>query len=135
MRAGVRDGTTFRLTIGLGEVTVISGSCVEDGGGAASCDIALPPIPHSSSQLALLMWKARLTKNAMDQILIEAAAIFVIVNEFGSACRRYATDRFLFIPRGGSATHHVATPRGGHQTIDVRRWGEREAERRREPNS
>jgi len=98
-RAGVRDGTTFRLTIGLGEVTVISGSCVEDGGGAASCGIALLPIPHSSSQLALLMWKARLTKNAMDQILIEAAAIFVIVNEFGSACRRYATDRLLFIPR------------------------------------
>src|ERR1700687_5989373 len=112
MRAGAPEGATFRPTIGLGECTVIAGSCVEDGGGAASCDIALPPIPHSSSQLALLMWKARLTKNAMDQILIEAAAIFVIVNEFGSACRRYATDRFLFIPPADRPRMTWRTPGG-----------------------
>jgi hypothetical protein len=53
-RAGVRDGTTLRRTIGLGEVTVISGSWVA-GREAASCDIALLPIPHSTSQLAPLM--------------------------------------------------------------------------------
>jgi hypothetical protein len=45
---------TFRLTIGLGEVTVISGSWVA-GGGEAFWDIALLPIPHSSSQLVPLM--------------------------------------------------------------------------------
>jgi hypothetical protein len=65
MRTGVRDGTTFRRTIGLGEVTVIPGSWVAVDE-AASWDIALPAIPHSSSQLALLICKARLAKNAMD---------------------------------------------------------------------
>jgi len=39
-RAGVRDGTGFRRTIGLGAVTVISGSGVEEGGDAASWAIA-----------------------------------------------------------------------------------------------
>jgi hypothetical protein len=48
---------------------VIPGSWVADGE-AASCDIALPPIPHSSSQLALLMWKARFTKTVMAATLI-----------------------------------------------------------------
>jgi hypothetical protein len=51
-RTGVRAGTTFRLTIGLGEVTVICGSWVL-GGEAASCDMALLPSPHSNIQLAL----------------------------------------------------------------------------------
>jgi hypothetical protein len=60
----------LRLTIGLGAVTVISGSWAA-GGGAASCDIALLLMPQSTSQLAPPMWKARLTKNAMNQILIK----------------------------------------------------------------
>jgi hypothetical protein len=52
-RTGARDGTTFRRTIGLGEVTVMPGSWVA-AGAAASCAIAGPPIPHSNSQPALL---------------------------------------------------------------------------------
>jgi hypothetical protein len=36
--------------------------------------MALPDIPHSSSQLALVIWQARLAKNAMEIILIKAAA-------------------------------------------------------------
>jgi len=64
-RTGVRDATTFRRTIGLGEVTVIPGSWVAVDE-AASWDIALLPIPQISSQLALLTWKARPAKNAMD---------------------------------------------------------------------
>jgi hypothetical protein len=97
-RTGARAGTTFRLTIGLGEVTVISGSWVA-GGGAASCDIALLPIPQSTSQLAPLMWTARLTKNAMNQILIKKLRLVRRRQRIRSACRRCATDRFLFIPR------------------------------------
>src|SRR6478672_13443888 len=41
-------------------------------------------------------------KKRHGHILIRAAALFVIVNEFGSACRRYATDR-LQLP--GSIGH------------------------------
>jgi hypothetical protein len=58
----------FRLTIGLGEVTVISGSCV-DGGAAASCDIALLPIPHSNSQLAPPVLRTRLAIDVIVPIL------------------------------------------------------------------
>jgi hypothetical protein len=47
---------------------VISGSGV-DGGAAASCDIALLPIPHSTSQLALLIPKARLATDIIVPIL------------------------------------------------------------------
>jgi hypothetical protein len=54
---------------GLGEVTVISGSCVEDGGGAASCDIALLPSPHSNSQLALPVLRTRLAIDVIVPIL------------------------------------------------------------------
>ena len=69
-RAGVRDGTSFRRTIGLGAVTVISGSCVEDEGVAASSAIALLPIAHSMSQLAPPRWTARLLLNFIVPILI-----------------------------------------------------------------
>ena len=65
IRAGVREGASFRLTIGLGAVTVISGSCCVADGAAASCDIALPFIPNSSKQLAPLMWRARFTSDIM----------------------------------------------------------------------
>jgi hypothetical protein len=81
-RTGARDGTTFRRTIGLGEVTVIPGSWVADGT-AASCDIAWLPIPHSSSQLALLMWKARFTKTVMVATPIGHRPNSRSVNEIG----------------------------------------------------
>jgi hypothetical protein len=42
----------LRRTIGLGAVTVISGSCVEADGAAAFCASAPSAIAHSNSQLA-----------------------------------------------------------------------------------
>jgi hypothetical protein len=68
MRAGVREGTSFRLTIGLGEVTVISGSCVAEDGEAASSAIAPLLIVHSSSQLAPPRWNARL----LEKIIVRS---------------------------------------------------------------
>ena len=70
-RTGVRAGTTTRRrTIGLGAVTVISGSCVEEGGVAASWAIAPPAAAHSSSQLAPPRWKARLFWNLIVPVLM-----------------------------------------------------------------
>jgi hypothetical protein len=99
MRAGARDGTTFRLTIGLGEVTVISGSGVD--GAAASCDIALLPIPHSTSQLALLIPKARLAADVIVPILKSFGRIRHRQRIRKSACRRYATDESISIDPAG----------------------------------
>jgi hypothetical protein len=90
----------FRLTIGLGEVTVISGSCV-DGGAAASCDIALLPIPHSNSQLALLIPKARLAADIIVPILKSFGRIRHRQRIRKSACRRYATDESISIDPAG----------------------------------
>jgi hypothetical protein len=42
----VRDGTVRCRTIGLGAVTVISGSCVEEEGAAASSASALLLMAH-----------------------------------------------------------------------------------------
>jgi hypothetical protein len=70
---GVREGTTgFRRTIGLGAVTVISGSCVEADGVAAFCACACAPsaIAHSNSQLAPPKWNARFVLNVIVPILI-----------------------------------------------------------------
>ena len=49
--------------IGLGAVTVISGSCVE--GFAASWAVAPLPIAHSNSQLAPPRWNAHLVVNVI----------------------------------------------------------------------
>jgi hypothetical protein len=99
-RAGVRDGITFRLTIGLGEVTVISGSGVDDGGGAASCDIALLPNPHSTSQLAPPILRARRAIDVIVPILKSFGRIRHrqrIRKLLAVAMRR--TNRFRLIPR------------------------------------
>jgi hypothetical protein len=56
----VREGSTgLRRTIGLGAVTVISGSCVDAAGAVASCAIAPSAIAHSNSPLAPPKWNAR----------------------------------------------------------------------------
>jgi hypothetical protein len=106
-RAGARDGTTFRRTIGLGEVTVMPGSWVA-AGDAASCAIAWPPIPHSNSQPALLTWKARFTNTAIVPIP-EHPPNSSFVNEFENACRRYPTGRFRLILR---TSPWLAIPQG-----------------------
>jgi hypothetical protein len=70
-RTGVREGTTaLRRTIGLGAVTVISGSGVEADGAAASCAIAPSAIAHSNSQLAPPKWNARFFLDVIVPILI-----------------------------------------------------------------
>src|SRR5947209_14645778 len=61
-RAGAGERTIGRRTIGLGAVTVTSGSCVEEGAGAFWATAPLP-IAHSASQLAPPMWNARLAWN------------------------------------------------------------------------
>src|SRR4029077_20594906 len=69
-RVGVRDGTVRCRTIGLGAVTVISGSCVAEDGAAASSATAGLPIAQSNSQLARLIWRARFFLNVIVPILI-----------------------------------------------------------------
>jgi hypothetical protein len=70
-RAGVREGTTgLRRTIGLGAVTVISGSFVEAAGAAASWAIAPSAIAHSNSPLAPPKWNARFFLDVIVPILI-----------------------------------------------------------------
>jgi hypothetical protein len=65
----VREGTTgFRRTIGLGAVTVISGSGVEAAG--AFCAAAPSAIAHSNSPLARPKWNARFVLNVIVPILI-----------------------------------------------------------------
>jgi hypothetical protein len=68
-RTGVREGTTaLRRTIGLGAVTVISGSCVDAGGVAwASAPSA---VAHSNNQLAPPKWNARFFLGVIVPILI-----------------------------------------------------------------
>src|SRR5215218_1030312 len=52
--------------MGLGAVTVISGSCVDE---VASCDMAPPHIPHSSAQPAALILSVRLVMDVIISIL------------------------------------------------------------------
>ena len=62
-RVGAGERTIGRRTIGLGAVTVTSGSCVEEDGAGAFCATAPLPIAHSASQLAPPIWNARLLWN------------------------------------------------------------------------
>ena len=107
-RAGVRDGTGLRRTIGLGAVTVISGSCVEAGGAAASCANAPSAIAHSNSQLAPPKWNARFFLDVIVPILIPSmcdGSIPIFPRRIGRVARR--------------------SPREVHQSIEVRRRGVR----------
>ena len=86
-RSRRNDG--FRRTIGLGAVTVISGSCVEAGGAAASWAIAPSPIAHSNSQLAPPKWNARFFLNVIVPILIPSmcdGSISIFPRWIGRVC-------------------------------------------------
>ena len=108
-RTGVRDGTTAcRRTIGLGAVTVISGSCVRRSAQRRPGPLRCCHRAQQISQLAS-------TEYGTPRSLISVANC----HRPDPDCRRCATDRFRFI-LGGSATHDAAIPRG-HQSIDVRR--------------
>jgi predicted dinucleotide-binding enzyme len=79
---------------------VISGSGV-DGGAAASCDIALLAIPHSTSQLAPAVLRTRLAIDVIVPILKSLGRIRHRQRIRKSACRRYATDESISIDPAG----------------------------------
>jgi hypothetical protein len=69
-RTGFGEGTSFRRTIGLGAVTVISGSAVPPPAGACeSWDNADPLNAHSSSDAELEARNLRLDENDIVLIL------------------------------------------------------------------
>jgi hypothetical protein len=107
----------FRLTIGLGAVTVISGSCV-GGGAAVSCDIALPPNPHSNSQLALPVLRTRLAIDVIVPFLKSLGRI-----RHRQRIRKLAAVdmRRTDFDRSRGNRPRMAIPLRGDRSIDVRR--------------
>jgi hypothetical protein len=84
-RAGFGEGTSLRLTIGLGAVTVIPGRAVVPSAAVAACESranADPPSAHSSSDVELEARSVRLTENDIVPILLKPRPVFV-VDEFG----------------------------------------------------
>ena len=81
----------FRRTIGLGAVTVISGSCVEAGGDSRVLRHRLMAIAHSNSQLAPPKWNARFFLNVIVPILIPSmcdGSIPIFPRRIGRVARR-----------------------------------------------
>jgi hypothetical protein len=94
--------------MGLGEVTVIPGSCVD---WAASCDMALPHMPHNSEQLAALILKVRLLIDVIVPILKSLGRIRHrqrIRKRLPSMCDGPIDSS----PPSESAAHHAAIPSG-----------------------
>ena len=92
-RTGLCEGTTvLRRTIGLGAVTVISGSCVEESGDAASWAIAWLLTAHSNSQLAPPKWNVRFFLNVIVRILIPSICNGSILIFLGGSATRGASD-------------------------------------------
>src|SRR4051794_26196186 len=117
---------SLRRTIGLGEVTVISGSAVTPpaaAGACVSCADAAPANAHSSSDAELEARNIRLDGNDIVLILPKP-------NPLTDCGLPSMPDAPVSIDLEGPATCDVAIP-GDHQAIDVRRQEERGAGTRR----